>query len=118
MKEKVICLPSSDLGYLSRLVCEDIERLRQSLRTGDYFDRRSQERLFKHAMGLYERLGNCDQEIPTINPEDLRPKGRWIEKPYLLGTSRFCSLCGENYGMPHGIYNYCPNCGARMGVEE
>ena len=50
----------------------------------------------------------------TISPEDLRPKGKWIEKPYLLGTSRFCSLCGENYGMPHGIYNYCPNCGADM----
>lgn len=54
------------------------------------------------------------QQSLTINPEDLRPKGKWIEKPYLLGTSRFCSLCGENYGMPHGIYNYCPNCGARM----
>lgn len=40
--------------------------------------------------------------------------GEWIERPYLLGTSRFCSVCGENYGMPHGIYNYCPNCGANM----
>ena len=40
--------------------------------------------------------------------------GHWIEKPFLLGTSRFCSLCGSNYGMPHEIYNYCPNCGAKM----
>ena len=45
-------------------------------------------------------------------------RGRWIEKPYLLGTSRFCSRCGENYGMQHAIYRYCPNCGARMDGEE
>ena len=41
-------------------------------------------------------------------------RGTWIKKPYLLGTSWFCNLCGSNYGMPHEIFNYCPNCGARM----
>ena len=40
--------------------------------------------------------------------------GQWIEKPYLLGTTRYCSHCGQNYGMPHGVFNYCPNCGAKM----
>lgn len=40
--------------------------------------------------------------------------GRWIKKSYLLGTTRYCSECGENYGMPHGVFNYCPNCGAKM----
>lgn len=116
MKEKVVCLPLSDLGYLSRLVCEDIERLRQSLRTGDYFDRRSQERLFEHAMELYERLDNCEREIPTINPEGLRPKGRWI----YLGESFFdtvykCSECGHPEKMNKKCKkNYCPNCGAKM----
>lgn len=45
--------------------------------------------------------------------------GHWIEKPFLLGTSRFCSLCGSNYGMPHEIYNFCPNCGAKIdGVDK
>jgi hypothetical protein len=44
--------------------------------------------------------------------------GEWIEKPYLFGTTRYCSLCGENYGMPHGIYNYCSNCGAKMDGER
>lgn len=38
----------------------------------------------------------------------------WIEKSYLLGTTRYCSECGENYGMPHGVFNYCPHCGAKM----
>ena len=47
---------------------------------------------------------------------DVRPvvRGRWIGKPYLLGTTNVCSVCGENYGMPHGKYNFCPNCGADM----
>lgn len=53
---------------------------------------------------------------------DVRPvvQGRWIEKPYLLGTTNVCSVCGENYGMPHGEYNFCPNCGADMrgGSEQ
>ena len=44
--------------------------------------------------------------------------GRWIEKSYLLGTTRYCSECGENYGMPHGVFNYCPNCGAKMVGKE
>ncbi|MBC3516030.1 hypothetical protein H8K20_06430 [Neobittarella massiliensis] len=62
-------------------------------------------------------LKQCIDEAPTIDPEDLRPRGRWIEKPYLLGITRYCSKCGENYGMPHGVFNYCPNCGAKM-IEE
>lgn len=50
------------------------------------------------------------------DPVDVREvvHGWWIEKPYLLGTTRYCSICGQNYGMPHGVFNYCPNCGAVM----
>ena len=44
--------------------------------------------------------------------------GCWIEKPFLMGISRFCSKCGDNFGMPHGVYRYCPTCGARMDLEE
>lgn len=73
----------------------------------------SQAHRMCHACWVMDMMDELE-EAPTINPEDLRSKGKWIEKPYLLGTSRFCSLCGENYGMPHGIYNYCPNCGAKM----
>ena len=114
-KEKVICLPPSDLGYLCRLVQADVERLRESLRTGDYFDQRSQERLFKYVMGLYERLGDCEREITTVNPEDLRPKGKWIASKlgYLC-----CSECHDAYIDPEwiagGKWKYCPNCGCRM----
>lgn len=44
--------------------------------------------------------------------------GNWIEKPYLLGISNFCSECRENFGMPHGKFNFCPNCGVKMDLEE
>ena len=44
--------------------------------------------------------------------------GSWIEKPFLMGTSLFCSKCGDNFGMPHGVYRYCPTCGARMDGEN
>ncbi len=57
------------------------------------------------------------KSAPSVEAEPVR-HGRWIEKPYLLGTSRFCSLCGSNYGMPHEVYNFCPNCGAKMDLEE
>lgn len=56
-------------------------------------------------------------EAPAVEAEPVR-HGQWIEKPYLLGTSRFCSLCGSNYGMPHEVYNFCPNCGAKMDEEK
>ena len=57
--------------------------------------------------------------VSEITAADVRPvvRGRWIEKPYLLGTTNVCSVCGENYGMPHGQYNFCPNCGADMREE-
>ena len=53
------------------------------------------------------------KELPTVDAVEV-VHGRWIEKPYLLGTTRYCSICGQNYGMPHGVFNYCPNCGAKM----
>lgn len=55
------------------------------------------------------------ENIPTVKVEPVQ-HGRWIERPYLLGISNFCSRCGGNDGMPHGKFNYCPNCGAKMDL--
>lgn len=51
---------------------------------------------------------------PTINPEDLRPKGMW-EK---FGYKWKCSACGKRVnidGTPeeNGL-RYCMSCGAKM----
>lgn len=52
------------------------------------------------------------QDAPTINPDDLRPRGRWIDlgKNYYTVVSK-CSECGAKYDFRS---LYCPNCGARM----
>ena len=53
---------------------------------------------------------------PAADVQEVK-HGKWVEKSYLLGASNFCSLCGENFGMPHGKFNICPNCGAKMDKE-
>ena len=53
---------------------------------------------------------------PTADVAEVK-HGRWIEKPFLLGTSNFCSLCDGFYGMPHGKFTYCHNCGAKMDLK-
>lgn len=55
------------------------------------------------AADAYYRTIHLLDDAPTINPEDLRPKGRWVN-----GT---CSNCGQvDFSKP----NFCPNCGAKM----
>ena len=48
-------------------------------------------------------------EIPTIDPETLHPKGRWKGEGF---GDYSCSLCTEV--VSGNKYNYCPNCGAKM----
>lgn len=73
--------------------------------------------------------GDIDRMInrqPTIDPESLRPTGRWIltNEDYEYLT---CSVCGNAYytgaetysrAQDHltyaGGYRYCPRCGAKM----
>ena len=61
----------------------------------------------------------CMEQTPTIDPESLRPKGRWVD--HMVRDWR-CSECGEKI---HKVRNvdgycyddkpkYCPNCGAKM----
>lgn len=54
---------------------------------------------------------------PTIDPENLRSRGKWIhDYNNLYG----CSNCMERETMSHKrLKPYCPNCGAKMkGVGE
>lgn len=58
-------------------------------------------------------------KLPPVQPT--RPTGKWIEKEdYNLDTYYECSECGEDYCIEGDIliHKYCPNCGARMEVEE
>lgn len=63
----------------------------------------------------------CMEQTPTIDPESLRPKGRWVETVYSVHdgyTDEYseeinydcivCDYCSD-WKSP-----YCPNCGADM----
>lgn len=52
---------------------------------------------------------------PTIDPESLRPVGRWIKKK--PGDKKiYCSRCGRQNGT-HTKRPFCSGCGARMKGE-
>lgn len=57
-------------------------------------------------------------EAPTIGPESLRPKGRWVK----IGADEYtCDKCHAIFEYESVIrcgYNFCPNCGARMMEEQ
>lgn len=64
------------------------------------------------------------RRAPTIDPENLRPHGRWekSEDGYCGLALLECSLCrGECFDIDEDIellnYRYCPNCGAKMDLE-
>lgn len=73
---------------------------------------------------IYEIVKNA----PTINPDDLRPRGQWVGEGdgYADGELVFdvwyCSEC--NYCIDDGtddpdmLPNYCSNCGAKMENEK
>lgn len=46
-----------------------------------------------------------------------RKTGRWIDNSdgLIEGACNYCSVCGE-YAID--LYDYCPNCGAKMGEGE
>ena len=63
------------------------------------------------------------KEAPTIDPESLRPHGKWImREDYNFDTYYDCSVCDESFCFIEGVpeenfYRYCPNCGAKMDGE-
>ncbi len=63
-------------------------------------------------------LDSVLQDMPTSEPR----KGEWIdgnEGKWNTAYCPKCSVCGTPfYGIEPVRYHYCPNCGARMEVEE
>lgn len=55
---------------------------------------------------------------PTIDARELK-HGRWLRiSPSSKGYRRICSECKQIAIMIRKEYKYCPNCGAKMGVDE
>jgi len=54
------------------------------------------------------------KKASTITPDDIRPRGRWVDIYRLAVNPEWicrCSLCGCPQDFKH---HYCPNCGAKM----
>ena len=50
--------------------------------------------------------------------EDVAPvkHGKWDDS--LDGITPYCSICGRTHGCVIRCPSYCPNCGAKMDLEE
>ena len=75
---------------------------------------------------MYRRICDIEIEIGKMDAEDVAPvrHGRW-NRPYISwflpikikNPHCFCTNCA--YPMKHKrVTRYCPNCGARMDLEE
>lgn len=64
---------------------------------------------------------NIGDEIAKLPAADVRPvvRGRWVKEhtPYNDHAYR-CSACNKEIGILGNPLAYCPNCGAKMEVDD
>ncbi len=85
----------------------------------------------EYSMGLHhgaETDVELIDEMFTISPESLRPKGRWIGEGdgyadgELVYDVWYCSECNhcidDGTDDPEMLPNYCPTCGAKMELNK
>ena len=75
--------------------------------------------LMEFARNQKSRSVDCNDiaRFPIINPDSLRPKGRWEEHcDEERGIWYFdCPFCEDGYATgTKYLQNFCPNCGADM----
>ena len=49
------------------------------------------------------------ESLPEVSAEKV---GTWKQRPYLCEVE--CSNCGDIVDSSYRMFNYCPNCGAKM----
>lgn len=60
---------------------------------------------------IQEAISIIVHEVPTLDLDDLRPKGRWVCLEPEIG----CFACSEcDHRILRAKCNFCPNCGADM----
>lgn len=72
---------------------------------------------------MYRRICDVEIEIGKMDAEDVAPvvHGKWLFVDNDGYWYNECSVCGgrtENHDGSPPDFNYCPNCGARIGLEE
>ena len=110
----------SDVGDINRCCEEDTEALDMAIKA---LERAS---CIKEKCAYCPHCEHCDVDDETLAIKALeqQPKtGHWIEKDDFDGDTYYdCSECGESFCLIDGtptdnLYNYCPNCGAKMEGE-
>lgn len=74
----------------------------------------SDEESWYKAEDVYKAIESLPPVIPTERT------GAWIEDGYYDSPFRICSYCGYEHQNQRGMWNYCPDCGAKMkdGTEN
>ena len=72
--------------------------------------------------GAISDVADMLTHFPAADVQEVR-HGRWIEQEADMDTIYECSVCGEPFvtieGTPaDNLWNYCPNCGAKMANED
>ena len=58
-------------------------------------------------------------DMPTIDPESLRPHGHWIRIEHDSGQVGYkCSCCGSKWPVYAQFFAYCAYCGAKNGGRK
>lgn len=79
-------------------------------RNGDWYDPTS-----------WECIADACKAIKTAPAADVAPvvHGEWVDTPD--GTATICSYCKADWNVFDNDtyrFNYCPNCGAKMDLED
>lgn len=90
----------------------------------DLISRSAAMDIVKRTSGDYAAAWAEIKRLPAVDPEELRPRGRWIKSSeiFLFGyepTPVFmCSKCRSEFcdvvNTIPTMYHYCPHCGAKM----
>ena len=86
----------------------------------EYIER---DKLLKFKADVYDEDGHVLYAVPTgyivtMPHDDVAPvvHGRWIDS--LARITPYCSACGHSRRCLIRTPNYCPNCGAKMDLED
>lgn len=71
----------------------------------------------KYVFGV-EAVLEYAEYLPTIDPEDLRPKSEWILNKDGSGTCKRCRRTQMAVWDYDNWQNYCGHCGAKMEVNN
>lgn len=88
----------------------------------EYIERAAVLDVVKRTSGDYAAAWSEIAHMPAADVAEVR-HGRWVDKTNVNRSAVEqrvdCSVCGQIFWTTSVLsFNYCPNCGARMGKED